>query len=64
MGFNLFCKHDKYEVLTWRYQNLGKPDQYIMARIKCNNCGKILEKTITGDRMNAFAVVYDDKFGR
>jgi hypothetical protein len=64
MGLSWFCKHDRYEVISWKYVNLGKYDQYIEATVKCNDCGKIIKKNIEGDRCNAFAVVYDDKFGR
>lgn len=64
MGFNLFCKHDKYEVITWRYQNLNKSNQSILAKIICSKCGKVLDKEISGPAMNTFAFVYEDKYLR
>lgn len=63
MGLAWFCKHEKYEVLGWKYVNIGKYDQYIEARVKCNDCGKIVTKKIDSDTEAAFATVYDDKFG-
>lgn len=63
MKINLFCTHKNYDVLTWRYVNLNKPDQKIVARIKCIDCGKIFERIITErSTMETFAIVYDDKF--
>jgi lysyl-tRNA synthetase class I len=64
MALSLFCKHDNYEVITWKYVNIGKYDQYIEARVKCDNCGKIVTKKIEGERAAVFAVIYDDKFGQ
>ena len=63
MGLPWFCTHGKYDVISWKYVNLGKYNQYIEARVKCVDCGKIVTKKIEGDRCNAFATVYDDKFG-
>lgn len=62
MGLGLFCSHKKYEVLGWKYENIGKQNQRIIARVRCDNCGKIIEKIIDGDKMNAFATVYEEKF--
>ena len=62
MKLNLFCKHNRYEVLTWKYQNLNRDDQKIVARVRCLDCGKIVEKVIEGDSMSTFAFVYDDKY--
>lgn len=64
MGLSWFCTHEKYDVLSWKYINIGKPDQKIEATIRCKNCEKIVKKIIDGDRINAFAVVYDDKYLR
>lgn len=62
MGLNIFCKHKNYEVITWRYQNLNKPDQKILAKIRCQDCGKVVDRIIEGDTMDTFAFVYEDKF--
>ena len=62
MGFNIFCKHEKYEVITWRYQNLNKPNQKILAKIVCSKCGKVIDKEITGSAMDTFAYIYEDKY--
>lgn len=63
MGFNIFCKHEKYDVITWRYQNLNKPDQKIIAKITCLNCGKVLDKVISDKNiMDTFAFIYEDKY--
>ena len=64
MGLKWFCNHEKYDVITWKYVNLGKYDQHIEATVVCKNCGKTVKKIIEGDRCNVFAVVYDDKFAK
>lgn len=65
MALKIFgrCKHDKYDVITWRYQNLNKENQRIIATVHCLTCGEDVEKVIT-DRaiMDTFAFVYDDKY--
>ena len=61
---SLFCKHLSYEVLSWKWENLGKPNQRILAEVKCKKCGKIFTETIQGDKITAFLMVYEDKFGR
>jgi len=63
MGLAWFCKHDRYEVLGWKYVNLGRYDQYIEAKVRCSDCGKIVIKKIDHDRCAAFATIYDEKFG-
>ena len=63
MRFELFCTHKKYDVLGWKYVNMGKYDQYIEAKTQCINCGKIIIRKIEGDRCAAFATIYDEKFG-
>lgn len=63
MGLSWFCKHNNYEVLGWKYVNIGKPDQHIEARVMCKDCGKVVIKEIDRDKEKAFAAVYDDKFG-
>ena len=62
MGIELFCKHKKYEVITWRYQNLNKPNQNILAKVQCTKCNKVFDKVIEGDAMDIFAYVYEDKY--
>lgn len=59
----LFCKHEKYEVITWRYQNFNKPNQRIIATVNCLCCGKEnIEKIITDQStMDVFAFVHEDK---
>lgn len=64
MGLKWFCNHKKYEVIGWKYVNMGKYDQYIEAKVKCNTCGKIVIKKIEKEMCAAFATVYDDLFGR
>lgn len=63
MGLPWFCGHNNYEVLGWKYVNMGKYNQYIEARVKCNDCGKTVIKKIDNDMCAAFATVYDEKFG-
>lgn len=63
MGLPWFCTHEKYEVLGWKYANLGKENQYIEARVKCDACGKIVTKKIDKAHCDLFATIYDDKFG-
>lgn len=60
----LFCKHLSYEVISWKWENLGKPNQRIRAEMKCRKCGKGFSETIEGDKVEAFAMVYEEKFGR
>lgn len=63
MGFNILgCKHKNYEVITWRYKNFNRPDQKILAKIRCQDCGKIIDRAIEGDMVNTFAFVYEDKY--
>ena len=63
MGIKLFCNHERYEVIGWKYINIGKYDQKIEASIICSDCGKKIKKIIQGDKIEAFALVYEDKFG-
>ena len=64
MGLNLFCKHERYDVISWRYCNIGKYNQYIEASIICKQCGKQVTKEIKGDKCKAFETAYEEQYGR
>lgn len=64
MGLSWFCNHEKYEVLSWKYINLGRYDQSIEAKVKCKNCNKVVIKKIEGDRCAAFAIAYEEFYGK
>ena len=63
MELRLFCKHDRYDVISWKYCNVRKYNQYIEANIICKHCGKHLTKEIKGDLCKAFETAYEDKYG-
>jgi len=58
----IFCKHEKSEVVSWKYENIGKPEQQIKAKMRCTKCGKEYIKVVSGERMEAFSIVYEDRF--